>query len=168
MTVIKTLRENFPAVARRERGQSLIEFAFMLVLLLILLGAVVDGARAMYTYLSMRDAAQEGAVYASLEPTDTTGICDRIQNSSNLMQGLDMDGADRDINVSINPTVAGKLCSGTSTVGGGTVHNGISVSIEYPNFPLIMPFVSGIAGGSDATVPISVTVIDTILIPLCP
>ena len=165
MNIKKTLHKERPGGERYEKGQSLIEFAFMLVLLLILLGAVVDGSRAMYTYLSMRDAAQEGAVYASLEPTDTTGILDRIHNTSDLMQGLTI-GTDIFVNITYPPS--NKKCSGSTVVGGNTVENGVSVNIQYPNFPLIMPFVSGIAGGSDASVPIGVTVIDTILLPLCP
>ena len=165
MTGKKILHNEHSGGEKTERGQSLIEFAFMLVLLLILLGAVVDGARAMFTYLSMRDAAQEGAVYASLEPADTTGILDRIHNTSNLMQGLTIN---TDIFVDIDYPPSNKKCSGSTVVGGNTVENGVSVNIEYPNFPLIMPFVSGIAGGSDASVPIGVTVVDTILLPLCP
>jgi Flp pilus assembly protein TadG len=165
MNIKKTLHHERSDGKKYERGQSLIEFAFMLVLLLILLGAVVDGSRAMYTYLSMRDAAQEGAVYASLEPADTTGILDRIHNTSNLMQGLVID---TDIFVTITYPPSNKKCSGSTVVGGNTVENGVSVNIQYPNFPLIMPFVSGIAGGADASVPIGVTVIDTILLPLCP
>ena len=72
----------------KEHGQSLVEFAVMLTLLLIMVAGIVDAARALFTYLSMRDAAQEGALYASTRPTDTAGIEARVRNASNMLSNL--------------------------------------------------------------------------------
>jgi Flp pilus assembly protein TadG len=154
--------------APTERGQSLIEFAFMMVLLLIMLGGIVDTTRALFTYLSMRDAAQEGALYASFNPNDTMGIQQRVHDSSNLMQSLDADGADKVVDISVTPTVAGKLCAGVSVSSGITTTNGMIVSVEYPEFPLTMPFINTLVGGDDTSVPISVTVVESIISPPCP
>lgn len=142
---------------RSERGQSLVEFAFGAVVLLILLSVIVDGARALFTYLSMRDAAQEGALYASYMPTDTTGITNRVRGTSDLMNG--MGGA---ITITVSPTVTGKFCMGTTS----SVPHGIMVRIDYTTFPLAMPFVGAFIGAQ--SVPISAFVTDTILSPKCP
>jgi Flp pilus assembly protein TadG len=141
-----------------EHGQSLVEFVFGMVVLLILLTGIVDAARALYAYLSMRDAAQEGALYASIQPEDTAGIENRVRGTSDYMNGL---GAA--ITVTTTPTVSGTLCSG-SPVGGDPY--AIKVAIEYPEFPLVMPLIGVFIGGQ--SVPISVSVTDTILKPRCP
>ncbi len=142
----------------RERGQSLIEFAFSLVFLLVLVAGIVDGGRALFTYLAMRDAAQEGASYASVNPSDNAGINARARQSSNLLEDL---GAS--ISVTVSPTVSGKLCAGTT----GGVDHGIKIRISYPHFPLTMPFIGALIGTTDQTIPISVEVTDAIIIPKC-
>jgi Flp pilus assembly protein TadG len=52
-----------------EKGQSLVEAAIILPILLLLLAIVVDAARAFEAYIVLTNAAREGARYASLEPS---------------------------------------------------------------------------------------------------
>ena len=144
-------------VKKSERGQGLVEFAIGLLVLLYLIVVIADGARALYTYLSMRDAVQEGAIYASIHPADTSEIENRVRNASNLLSGLG-----GDIAITIAPTTSGKYCMGTT---GGSPH-GITISINYPDFPLAMPFMSTLIGSQSVAISASVT--DTILSPLCP
>lgn len=60
-------------------GQSLVEFALLFpVLLLILLGAV-DLGRAFDAYVNITNASREGARYGSTHPTDTANITTRVQ-----------------------------------------------------------------------------------------
>jgi hypothetical protein len=157
---------------KSERGQSLVEFALSLVMLLILLAVVVDGARALFTYLSMRDAAQESAAYGSYQPADTSGIAQRACEASNLMQDYCGDlstctGSTTancgDMVISISYPPSGQDCMSTS-IGGEA--NGITIRIDLPAFQLAMPFVGAFVGGQ--TVPISAEVTDTILTPPCP
>lgn len=143
---------------RSERGQSLVEFAFSLVVLLLLVAGAVDGGRALFTYLSMRDAAQEGALYASVNPDDLTGINQRTRESSNLVRDLG-----NSVVITVAPTVAGKYCSGTTN---GEDH-GILLTIHYANFPLTMPFIGMFVGGGDQTIPITAEVTNSIIIPKC-
>jgi Flp pilus assembly protein TadG len=142
---------------RSERGQSLVEFAFGMVVLLVLLVGVTDTARVMFTYLSMRDAAQEGALYASVNPTDTAAIESRVRNTSNLMSGLG-----GSITVAVEPTVTGKLCFGET---GGT-SNGMIVTVTYPSFPLTMPLIGAIVGSQN--VGIRAAANNKIISPRCP
>lgn len=53
-------------LARRERGQSLVEAAVILPILLLLVAAVVDFGRAFDTYIVLTNAAREGARFGSL------------------------------------------------------------------------------------------------------
>ena len=48
---------------RREAGQSLVEFALIAPLLMLLVLATIDGARAVFAYNTIANAAREGARY---------------------------------------------------------------------------------------------------------
>jgi Flp pilus assembly protein TadG len=133
---------------RPERGQSLMEFSVGMVILIILLAGAVDAGRALFTYMAMRDAAQEGALYGSTNPTDDTGIYSRVHNSSDMMEGLSG-------SINISKQIIGTACSG----------NGIKISVSYNTFPITMPFL-GAAIGSQ-TVKISASATNTILTPKC-
>lgn len=132
-----------------ENGQSMVEFAFSLVILITLVVGIVDVGRALFTYMALRDAAQEGAQYASIHPEDLDDIKERVYNGSDLLRSI---RADTDIEV----TVIGVPCTG----------NGIKVQVSYENFPLTMPFLGAILGSQ--TIAISTSVTDTILRPGCP
>ncbi len=60
--------------ARRESGQSTVEFGLTLGFVLLFLMAFVDFGRGIYAYSVIAEAAQEGARYAIINPTDTNGI----------------------------------------------------------------------------------------------
>jgi hypothetical protein len=132
-----------PASTGRSQGQSLIEFAFTLVILIIVLMGIVDLGRAIFTYLALRDAAQEGASYASYNPHDTTGILNRVCGSSNTVSDL-CAGPDVDIQINAVPP------------------NGVRVRVLLDNFTLVTPFLGAIIGTQ--TISISASVTDTILV----
>jgi Flp pilus assembly protein TadG len=139
--------------AKCERGQSLVELGMSITFVFILLSGVVDLGRAFFTYMALRDAAQEGALYGSIDPANTSGIHLRVQQSSNLLQNMFNDAS---ANTVIEITVLGSACSG----------NGMRVRVAYDNFPLTMPFIGALIGTQ--TIPISATVTDTIISPVCP
>ncbi len=135
-----------------EKGQSLVEFSVILVIVLLLLSGVFDLGRALYVYMSLRDAAQEGALYGSVNPNDTSGIRSRASNSSNSLQSFSyISGA----NITTDISVTGSACVG----------NAITVKVSYTNFPITMPFLGTILGRQ--YVGISASVTDTILSPAC-
>ncbi len=63
-----------PAQHRREAGQDLIEFAMVLPLLLLLLLGIMEFGLAVFSYVSVANAAREGARYGIIHPGDTAGI----------------------------------------------------------------------------------------------
>ncbi len=145
---MQSKREIHQDNTHREQGQSLVEMAMALVILLLLVGGIVDLGRAFFTFMALRDSVQEGALYGSVNPTLTQEIKNHVLNSSDMIP--DFIGND-DITV----TVIGAACTG----------NGIRVSATYSSFPITMPFIGTVLGRQ--TIPISATVTDTILSPAC-
>jgi Flp pilus assembly protein TadG len=58
----------------RKRGQTLVEWALVLPVLLLIVLVVLDLGRAVYYYSVVHNAAREGARYGSIHPTDEDGI----------------------------------------------------------------------------------------------
>lgn len=67
---------------RKEKGQSIVELALLLPVLLVMLLGLLDFGRVYYVMVSLNDAAQEGASYAAMRPNDFTGISQRAANAS--------------------------------------------------------------------------------------
>ncbi len=133
-----------------ERGQSMVELAITLVAILILLAGIVDLGRAFFAYMALRDAAQEAALFGSVNPTDTTGISNR--GLSVLATRVDTS------NVTVTPVITGSAC--------GNGSNSIEVTVHYTNFAITMPFLGTIVGSQSFD--ITASVIDSILSPPCP
>lgn len=68
---------------RNENGQSLVETAITLSLLILMLAAAVDFGRAFYMEIEVKGAARSGATYGTQSPGDTTGM----QSAANLAAG---------------------------------------------------------------------------------
>src|SRR5512133_3940520 len=75
----KRLTHTSPVSSRRsERGQSLVELAISLTLLLTLLAGIVDLGRAIFTLFALQDAAEEGIIFGIAFPTHCDQIRERI------------------------------------------------------------------------------------------
>jgi hypothetical protein len=142
--------------SHKERGQSLTELAISFTFIMLLLAGIADMGRAFFTFISLRDAAQEGALYGSTAPDEINEIINRVCNGSNFMQnhacGSSSDASNA-IQISIN--FVGAPCTGS----------GIEVVVSYQEFPIVMPF-AGIFMGTQS-IPINARVTDTILRPPC-
>jgi hypothetical protein len=147
-----------------EKGQSMVEFAFSLVILLIVLAGIVDVGRALFTYMALRDAAQEGALYASIHPTQITAIENRVFNSSDMVQDMASElgeeplaeGEEEPVDqIEVDVDILGAPCSG----------HGVEVTVSYHDFVITMPFLGTFIGKQE--VDITASVVDTILSPSC-
>ncbi len=58
----------------QQAGSSLLELALLLPVLLLLLAGAVDFGQAYYTGIEVSSAAESGAAYGVLNPTDTAGM----------------------------------------------------------------------------------------------
>jgi Flp pilus assembly protein TadG len=141
----QTIERRGTSLRQHERGQGLVEFAVGVIVLLILLMGMLDLGRAFFSYLSVLDAAQEGAAYGSIAPADTNGIRQRVRDTSTGPINF-VDLRDSQIDVQVD-TYA---CSG----------NNISISVQC-NFTLVTPFIGG------KILPLTAVVTDTILLPPC-
>jgi Flp pilus assembly protein TadG len=132
-----------------------VEFAVSAMIVIMLLAGIADFGRALFTYIALRDAAQEGAVYGSICPRDTTTIESRARRASNYP-----------INLS-DTTVVHVACvyvDGGDTACGSYVPSpgvGIKVTVSYPNFQITTPLLGSIIGSQ--TLFLSAEVTDTIL-----
>lgn len=67
------------------RGQALVEITLVWLALFLLMAGTVDVARLVTGYTYLNNAAQEGAIYGVLYPTDITGIRSRVKDSLKSM-----------------------------------------------------------------------------------
>jgi len=142
---------------KNERGQSLVELAVSLVVLLFLLSGVVEFGIAFFQFIQLRDAAQEGALYGSINPPATPGdanevaIVARVRNASSSP----IDLANTSL-VTVTVTATGSPpCAGEA----------VTVSVAF-NHQVFMPFIPSLIGTS--TIPLNGMVTDTVLQPACP
>lgn len=141
---------------KSERGQSLVELAISLVILIYLLAGAVEFGLVFFQYVQLRDAAQEGALYGSTNPPSSavdTAKIDVIKNRAKAASTspIDLTG-DPSVTVEVVVTDA-KYCEGGS----------LQVTVTYPH-KVFMPFMSQFIG---QTVNLNAVVTDTILTPLC-
>ncbi len=142
---------NHPNPRRGEKGQSLVEVAISLTVILMLLAGMFDLSFAFFDYIELRDAVQEGATYGSINPTDISGIVTRIHQSASAPVNFATDA-----NLGVPEiTITGNACTGGA----------ITVSVTY-NYHILMPLLGGILGTQ--TIPLQAFVTHTILQPICP
>ncbi len=149
------------SIKKSEKGQSLTEFALVLVFLLSLLAGVFDLGRAFFAYIIIRDAAQEGAVFGAIAPKDdinafTSAVADRVVAA--YVDPSDPSNVPIDINaVNIQVDIIGSPCAAPG--------NGVRVTVDY-SLPVSMPFLGALIGSQN--VQLSTAVEDSILSPICP
>lgn len=143
-----------------ERGQSLVEFGISLVVILFLLAGAVEFGLALFQFIQLRDAAQEGAVYGSICP-DSANIISRVRNASS--SPIDLTDDDPTSPDFVDVIIQGRDGSTTTTkamnqLGAG---DGVFVRVTY-NHQVFMPFATLFTGGSP-TIPIAAEVTNTVL-----
>jgi hypothetical protein len=155
----------------KSKGQSLVELAVSLTFLLILVGGVIDLGRAFFTYITLRDASQEGAAYGSYACAKESGGPDCIKGPTlvaalkNRVRASSQGGI---VNLSSWPDnqIEVKFFRGASEITDGSACAGdtVKVTVSYPNFNITMPFIGTFIGQQ---IPITASVMDTVLSPMC-
>src|SRR5439155_11188178 len=100
------------------RGQSLVEFALVLPLMVTVMLGIVDFGFVYFVRGSVENAAREGARYGSIHPTDVSGITNRVKQT---VIGINTSSSDFKVDVSypdVDPIPA----------------NRIRVAVTYPRF----------------------------------
>ncbi len=109
---------------RKQKGQSLVEMGLTLIFLLWILAAAINFGLAYMAQVTIRDAAQEGAIFGALRPTEWGLIEDRVRSTASAVPVVDPNNFDIDISTPLG------ICPG----------NTIKVTVHY-DFQLVMPFV---------------------------
>ena len=137
----------------KQRGQSLVELGLTLIVMMWLLSGAVDFGLGFFSYVAIRDAAQEGALFGSINPptnaTEENEIISRIRSSSTSPVRL----ADTSlVDVVIIKPVA--VCAGQP----------LTVNLTY-HYPVSMALITTVTG---PTLNIRASATSTILKPVCP
>jgi len=114
-----------------KKGQSLIEFALLLPVFLLVAVIIFDLGRAVYYYSAVHNAAREGARYGAVYPNDSNGMKTRAVNYA-IGLGL-----------TTTNVAAG---AGTPIVVGGFSNPTVKVTVTYsftPATPLLGRFLPG-------------------------
>jgi hypothetical protein len=140
------------ALARgsRRRGQSLVEFALILPVLLLLVLGAMDLGRAYFTSISLENAVKEGAFFGARAPecaTDATVDCDDPGNVEARVE-IELDGH------TVSTFQAKCFAAGTTvfTGPGKALADCVDGDLYYVRaqspFTLITPIMSNIVGSS--------------------
>lgn len=160
---MKTPEENFKSPAN-ERGQSLVELAISLPVIILLLLGTVDFGMAIFSYSIIRDAAQEGALYGSFNPDNKAEIENRARYISpqgeDLIFSSPVELTDKEL-VQVEVKALGDSCQGITD---GTA-NSLRVRVRY-EYPILMPFIGTIIGSD--TISLTGSATNVILQPPCP
>ncbi len=124
-------------ITQKDRGQSLVEMALALPILLLVLSGLLDLGRLYFVYVALEDGAGEGALYLSINPecgvvgdgptcTDPNNADYRARNSGGL--AVDWSSASIDID---RPVIG--------------VGEPVTVTIQYP-FKLFTPIIPRLLG----------------------
>jgi len=149
------MRNHMKLMDKPKRGQSLVELAISLMVILMLLMGAIDFGIALFAYVSMRDAAQEGAIYGSVKPTDEVGIKNRVIAAASDIIVINPD------NITVSYSNDAKKCEGST----GSAPHTLTVLVTYAH-PVSTPLVGAMIGSQTITLRTQVT--NTILSPVCP
>jgi Flp pilus assembly protein TadG len=149
---------------QKQNGQSLVELAITLPVILLLLLGTIDFGMALFTYVVLRDAAQEGALYASFDPRNSVAIENRARgitpHDPESISSSPVDLTDKEL-VTVTIKANGDKCQGSH----GKQQNSIEVSVSY-DYPMLMPFAAQVIGSD--TIPLTAEATNIILQPPCP
>lgn len=151
----------------KERGQSLVEFAISLLFLLYLLSGAAEFGVLFFQYVQLRDAAQEGALYGSMNPYIDSNVNGKFDAGEPVNQAGIENRARAASNSPVDLTDTGLVTITASSADGTNLFcegHGIKVVVEFKH-QIFMPFLPQILGNTE--IPLSANVVDTILTPVC-
>lgn len=123
----QSLRKGFHST---EKGQSLVELAIGMTILVLLISGIFDVGRAIFTQFALQDAAEEGLIYGLGYPNDCAAIVARVNEN--------LENNALPTTPSVDVKLSGQPC-GTVTLKYGLP---MDVIVES-SFDISMPFLAG-------------------------
>lgn len=137
-------RRSLPRATRNSRGQALAEFALALPILVLVIVAVFDVGRLVFTYNAITNAAREGARLAIVNQ-DVAAVQART-----VGQGAGVIAAPSDVQVTFTSSATGDPCDGVGT--NPILAIGCSADVRVTSaWQPITPFVGNILGPLNVT-----------------
>lgn len=130
-----------------EKGQSLVEMALTATLMLFLMLATIDFGYGFLYWITIRDAAQEGAMFGSLHPSPACDNTLRAWVKDSATSAVIRTSTLQDGNITITRT-------------GTNPGNSITVTVVH-NYHILTPLVSTFTGTT--SIPVKASVTNTIL-----
>lgn len=142
-------------VFMKQKGQSLVELALSITILMFLLSGAVEFGLIFFQFVQLRDAAQEGALYRSTNPNVTDAdVAFRAKGASNSPIDMMNDPNLEVVVTYVDDNGLPKVCEG----------DGAKVTLNYSH-KIFMPFLPQFIGGNVYVISASAT--DTILNQPC-
>ncbi len=158
---------------KTEKGQSLLELALVILIVILLVSGIIDLGRVLFYYQAMRDAAQEGVAYASAFPviiSDTdppTASLNCVEITHRIQANLPNDKIDIEVSFrkDIDTTGVFYPCSDLgNALSRACAPNTIRIVVRKTDFPIIMPVVNFFVGQS---ITLEAPITATIIQPFC-
>jgi hypothetical protein len=138
---------------RRLRGQSLVEFALVAPILLLIFAGAADLGRAFYAYVAIENAAKEGALYGSRVPLCDDAVGPGCANPNNVIWHVQNELAEQGVR---NPNGSQLVPTVQCLAPNGAARNlrdcaegdTYAVGLTYP-FRLLTPILGSIVGDLD-------------------
>lgn len=124
--------------APRARGQGLVEFALVLPVVLLILIAAVDVARLFFAYVTITNAAKEGALFGAISPACAHATDCQNPNNADWHTSSDLN----DLSPSPSITVT---CNGASMPAACSSGSTYEIAVTYP-FSFFTPLAGSIFG----------------------
>lgn len=144
---------------RRPAGQTLVEFALALPIIVLLFMGLFDFGRAIFAYNTVSNAARDGARVAIVDQSSTAGVSNAAQAAADQAIGLGLDPTDpNEIRVQyLDPNDLSIACDATWGEWAGCV---AEVRVQYvfnAATPVIGNIIGSITVGSTTQLPIEFT-----------
>jgi Flp pilus assembly protein TadG len=141
-------------ILRSLRGQSLVELALILPVLLMLVAGAIDLGRVWYSQITITNAAREGAMEAAVSPTsfEANQPCDKTTNRIMCRTLNEAEGSW----VHVTPADVTMSCSPDCTPGTAVAPHTATVEVAG-HFSLVTPILVIFTGGRDITLSASVS-----------
>ena len=140
---------------RSQRGQSMLEMALMMVVLLTILSGVLDLGRGFFSFIAIQNAAGEGALYAAINPrcphASSPSDCTDPNNVDYRAKHESESATERRLIDPARMIVSVTYSDGTNQYSGATIEEGqpVTVTVLY-KFPMVGPF-SGVFPNGELT-----------------
>ena len=134
----------------RRRGQALVEFAIVSIVMLLLLATVADFGRLFYAQITVENEARAGALVAARDPNSYTGACPVVATTNKI--GCAIVAESRGSGVTVTPAEINVSCenfSGTSVACSATPQGNTRSRVRITKvFSFLMPILGAILGSS--------------------